>query len=248
MVHYLESSDILAICKSLCETQKPKNAANWPLLEKTLYAYIEDFATKDAIRYLPRHKWLEFVAGCVEEMGHIAKSTQLHPHEARAMLSQAIGENSLSFQKFQLEAALEQARYEPIMLLEDVKDEISQRKILLQKRWEKMKAAQQAHAPLPQEMMQTLNQTVENAIQADCFANYRTGPMLQFFAEMLHIAYNLNAEGQAFHDLQDELSPNANLWRRHMLKSGRFAQEEEDYDNVASSPLSAFTTDNRPVH
>lgn len=225
MVHYLEREDILALYNGLCDSLQP-DSANWPQIEATLHQHIFNFVDDPLTGYMPSHKWLEFIAGCVEHAVTIASEPQLRANEARAMLKQVIGHDTPLYRQFKLEAALERARYEPVMLQDGGGNSTQKRDLLLNKRWHAMKLAQQEHAPLPVAMLDILDHAVDSAIQAPCFANYRIGPMLQFFAEMLQIARQLHHNGQASNLLADKIMESSTLWRRYALKSERFKEEE----------------------
>lgn len=210
------------------------------MLEKEISEQLHSLIESPTTTHLPRHKWLEYITGCLDHATTIAQEPQLRAHEARAMLLQVIGNGTHFHNRFMLEAALEQARYAPMMLTNTPKDDAQERQWLLEKRWQAMKEAQQTHIPLPNDMLDMLNHNVQKAIHATCFANYRVGPMLQFFAEMLNIAYKLHDSGQPAHQLEEELGASSSIWRRYELKSERFKQEdgmiESFFDNGAAFP------------
>jgi hypothetical protein len=244
MVHYLNRDDILALCDGLCTTLQPETP-NWPALKNILKTHINGFADTAETHYIPSHKWLEFIAGCVEHAVAIADETQLRPHEANAMLQQMIGPTTPLYKKFMLDAAMERARYEPIMLAPQSElDESKTRISLLTKRWQAMKHAQQSHAPLSDSMLDILDATVMQAVDAPYFANYRIGPMLQFFSEMLQMASRLQRNGEASACLSDYVDSSSNLWRRYRLKSARFETQEES-KNLRISPENSLQP---PLH
>ena len=205
MVHYLEKDDILALCDGLCSTLAPPSH-HWPAMESMIRDHIRAVANAPESAYMPSHKWFEFISGCVGHAVSIAQETHLRPHEARAMLDQLIGNNAPLSRQFKLDAALERARYEPMMLGYNALDHHAKRTALLIKRWNAMRAVQQEHAPLSDEALTIVQIYVERAIHELAFANYRIGPMLQFFSEMLTKASSLEAD-DAISKLERSIGP-----------------------------------------
>lgn len=244
MVHYLQPADILKLCDNLCDVLQPEST-NWQLLQTDLHAHIHEVAHDPETRYTPSHKWLEFISDCVDHTVTIAEEHQLRANEARAMLRQVIGKDTPVYQKFKLDAALERARYEPIMLQENADTNSTEREQLLMKRWGAMKTAQQAHDPISQDMLETLDESVVKAVSAPCFANYRVGPMLQFFTEMLQTANRLHRSNRTSDRLTSLIDTDSNLWKRYALKSARF---EEPEASQAMSLMGAHHEPNQPLH
>ena len=220
MVHYLNRDDIIALCDGLCSTLEPPTHS-WPAMKSMVSEHIRSFADLPEAAYVPSHKWFEFISGCVGHAVSIAQETQLRPHEARAMLQQVIGHNAPLSRQFRLDAAMERARYEPMMLSHASLDQNTKRTALLIKRWNAMRAVQQEHAPLSSEALAIVQINVERAIHEDAFANYRVGPMLQFFAEMLTQASSYDDEHE-LSLLESKIGPTSAIWRRFALKSARF--------------------------
>lgn len=225
MVHYLSKDDILYLCGDLCDRLHPPSTL-WPELVRTVNSQIQAVADAPESAYVPRHKWLEFITGCVSHALSIAQETHLRTHEARAMLQQLIGAHAPLSKQFYYDAALEQARYEPIMLTAAVSQKISERTQILQKRWQAMCAVQQAHQPLSASSLASLDYYVASAIEDPAFCNYRTGPMLQFFADMLLHASTCEAENIP-EMLESKIGQQSPLWRRFALKSSRFSKNQK---------------------
>lgn len=174
------------------------------------------------IRYMPAFKLLDLLAGMVNTAADIAAAPQLRRNEAQALLDSHISDTAPLIVEFMLEAALERARYEPIMLEADDADALAYRNLLLSKRWQAMLAAHQDHAPLPPEWTQAVGDAVIGVISASTFADYRIGPLLQFFAEMLAIARQLHETAAPLAQLHDHIGQRSPLWKRYALKTARF--------------------------
>lgn len=174
------------------------------------------------IRYMPAFKLLDMLAGMVNTAAEIAAEPQLRRNEAQGLLDAHISDTAPLIVDFMLEAALERARYEPMMLDADDADALAYRNLMLGKRWQAMLAAHQAHAPLPPEWTQAVGDAVINVISASTFADYRVGPLLQFFAEMLGIARQLHDTAAPLTQLPAHIGEQSALWKRYALKGARF--------------------------
>ena len=123
-----------------------------------------------------------------------------------------------------LEAALERARYEPLMLhLQH--DHTTEREIILQLRWAAMRAAHQEKVSLPESWIDAIDTAVENALLSEDFRRFRQGPLLQLFAEMLGAARKLHKQGESVQALEAALSEHGALWRRYALKTARYIEK-----------------------
>ncbi len=220
MVHYLASEDIVALFDDLCAQASPPSPL-WHDLHETLRQHVKDIAEMPDASYLPRHKWLEYLSAILSHAQSIAQESQLRGYEASAMLRQLIGSGAPLHKQLRYDAALEEARYAPMMLLSSEKE--SPRHELLHKRWRAMLAVQQVHMPLSEDSIALLNSAVEIAISDPAFQHYRTGPMLQFFAEMLLSASECEAECTTA-ELGKKIGPHSAHWKRFALKSARFSK------------------------
>lgn len=192
------------------------------------------------IRYMPAFKLLDVVAVMVNTAADIAAESQLRRNEAQALLDSHISDTAPLVVDFMLEAALERARYEPMMLEADDADALAYRNLLLGKRWQAMLTAHQAHAPLPPEWTQTIGDAVISVISAPAFADYRIGPLLQFFAEMLAIARQLHETAAPLAQLCEHIGEQSALWKRYALKNARFRDlPSSTQTRVPSIPLPA---------
>lgn len=187
------------------------------------------------IRYMPAFKILDLLAEMINAASAIAGETQLRKTEATALLHSEISDNAPLIRHFLLEAALERARYEPMMLDASGTDAASYRNLALRKRWEAMRAAHQSLHQLNDDWLRVVDHAVKNAITATSFSEYRTGPLLQFFAEMLQIARQYAEIDKSLAELVSALGSNGALWKRYALKSARF---RDDGDHI--SPLAGI--------
>lgn len=174
------------------------------------------------IRYMPAFKLLDLLAALVNTASDIATEPQLRRNEVQALLDAHISDTAPLIVDFMLEAALERARYEPIIVEANDADALAYRNLLLSKRWQAMLTAHQAHAPLPPEWTQQVGDAVLSVISAPAFADYRIGPLLQFFAEMLGMARQLHETAAPLPQLRDHIGEQSALWKRYALKNARF--------------------------
>lgn len=181
-------------------------------------------------RYMPAFKILDLLAAMVNIASEVAAEPQLRAHEATALLRANLADAAPLVRQFLLDAALERARYEPMMLLES--EDIPHRDLALRKRWAAMLSTHQSFAPLPPDWESALGRAVESVITAEAFHAYRQGPLLQLFAEMLQTARHLHREQASMAQLEAAIGPNAPLWKRYALKATRY---EEKPDNGSSS-------------
>ena len=177
-------------------------------------------------RYMPAFKILDLLAAMVNIASEVAAEPQLRVHEATALLRSNLSDNAPLVRQFALDAALERARYEPMMLAES--GELSHRDAALHKRWEAMLSAHQSHQPLPAEWETSITRSVESVMAAEAFHAYRQGPLLQLFAEMLQTARHLYHEQASLAQLEAALGPDAPLWKRYALKAARYEQKRSD--------------------
>jgi hypothetical protein len=113
-----------------------------------------DLLAHPDIRYMPAFKLLDLLAEMVNTASAIAEEPQLRRNEAQALLDSHISNNAPLIAQFMLEAALERARYEPMMLEAADTDAMAYRNLTLTKRWQAMLAAHQAHSQFARGMAQ----------------------------------------------------------------------------------------------
>lgn len=179
------------------------------------------------IRYMPAFKILDLLAELVNAADATALEPQLRANEAAALLQSQISDASPLVRHFMLEAALERARYEPMMLDATGIDAASYRVLTLQKRWQAMLSAHDSLAPLPAPWISELTQSVDHVIAAKIFIDFRHGPLLQLFAEMLRLAREQFELGENPAALRERLGPKSALWKRYALKAARYRDTPE---------------------
>jgi len=176
--------------------------------------------------YLPSFKCMDFVATCANMALSIAAEPQLRPQEALGLLKSLLADDAEIVRRFRLEAALERARYEPMMLHEsDLYNVANHRNAILHKRWLAMREAQQALVAIGEPYLREVDKAVSRVLDSDAFKEYRMGPLMQLFAEMLHTARLASYQSEAPELLAKELQPSGKLWRSYALKSRRFRHE-----------------------
>lgn len=180
-------------------------------------------STPDA-RYMPAFKILDMLSAMVAIAAAIGQATQLRAIEVRALLRESLGDDTKLVRQFMLEAALERARYEPLMLDARTSDAEPTRALILTRRWAAMRAAHQEKAALPEAWMDAVDSAVERALAADDFKRFRHGPLLQLFAEMLGSARKLQQQGEPLATLETTLAKGGTLWRRYALKGARYRE------------------------
>ncbi len=177
------------------------------------------------MRYMPTFKVLDLMSALVNIASAIGAATQLRASEVEALLRESMNDGTSLIRQFMLEAALERARYEPIMLPSTSPDEASLRATVLNRRWQAMRRAHREINPLPESWLAMVDEAVIRVIMAEDFRNFRHGPLLQLFSEMLSMARSLHAQNAEREALQTALASNGVLWRRFSLKAKRFAQK-----------------------
>lgn len=194
---------------------------------------LELLAVSD-VRYMPAFKILDLLGAMVNIGGAVAEASQLRVGEVQALLRESLSDGTGLVRQFMLEAALERARYEPMMLMNERQSAAETRNLVLERRWAAMRAAHQEWAMLPDSWMDAIDEAVSHALAADEFRGFRQGPLLQFFAEMLATARKLNLQGASTATLAATLSDNGTLWKRYALKSERYRERPKPASDIAS--------------
>jgi hypothetical protein len=205
---------------------KPFTGPHADALRERIRQRARELLVHPDIRYMPAFKILDLLAALVNAASATAIEPQLRRHEALALLNAQISDASPLIRQFMLEAALERARYEPMMLDTNGVDAATRRTLTLTKRWRSMCDAHQSHTPLPPEWLAAVSAAVDQAIRAPAFSSYRQGPLLQLFADMLQTARRLHSEGKSLTQLQRALKPSSALWKRYALKATRYRKAE----------------------
>ena len=188
----------------------------------------------DDVRYMPAFKILDMLAALVNIAGAIMEAHQLRPNEVKALLRESFSDGTPLIRQFMLEAALERARYEPLMIATPASEATVERDIILHRRWAAMRAAHQEKAQLPDDWMDAVDSAVEHAMEVKDFQRFRQGPLLQMFAEMLGLARKLHHQGEPLDALEFAVSDNGALWRRYALKTARFSEKAVKASDIQS--------------
>lgn len=184
------------------------------------------------LHYIPGHKITEFMADIVNIAASISSEGWLSEAEARQQFDAFTSPESTLMQSFHQDARMEKARYEPIMLAERYQDPRSERNAILRLRLKRMLDARQSYSPVPASFVRVIRVAGHRALQAQCFETYRTGPMLQFFADMIHLADQVSEE--CFDEfagiaaLNFLLREDGNLWKLYKHKAPRFKAKPGD--------------------
>ncbi|MFZ4542128.1 MAG: hypothetical protein ACOYNL_10105 [Rickettsiales bacterium] len=224
MVSTASAYDFSAVIEGFF-AQKRISGAHSHLITSTIRERALNLLSHEDVRYVPAFKILDMLAALVTIGVAIADATQLRPVEVRALLRESLSDTTPLVRQFMLEAALERARYEPLMIAEQQSDAAKERDIILQRRWAAMRAAHQEKAQLPDDWMDAIDSAVERALVSPDFRHFRQGPLLQFFAEMLSTGRKLHQQRNTLITLIDALAESSSLWRRYALKSARFSEK-----------------------
>lgn len=176
------------------------------------------------VRYMPAFKILDMLGTLVNIGSAVAEASQLRAPEVRALLRESLSDGTGLIRQFMLDAALERARYEPMMVATTKQSAAETRNHMLERRWAAMRAAHQEWAMLPDSWMDTIDEAVIHALAAEDFRRFRQGPLLQLFAEMLAHARKLHQQGASTASLAEALSEHGTLWKRYALKTERFRE------------------------
>lgn len=208
-------------------TLKPIEGANGAALRQQVRSRASTLFAHPDMRYMPAFKLLDMLAEMVNLASAISAEPQLRTSEATALLASHISDHAPLVQDFLLEAALERARYAPIMLSPTDAEGLNYRNLLLEKRWDAMASAHQQLAPLPADWLSAVAEQVRAAIHAPAFSTYRVGPLLQCFAEMLSHARQMHETRAALAQLPTLIGPQSALWKRYQLKASRYRERED---------------------
>lgn len=223
--------DDLDILKQLLDRHREQGAYNERFAAPVLSIAEEALRHADT-RYMPGFKRTALMADLANEAASLACDTWLSPQEAERELNRRTGGDSPLIRQFRREAAIERARYEPVMLQRDEPTPLAHRNALLRLRFHRMVEARQSYAPLRQPLLDMIRTQVESSLVATSFLGYRVGPMLQLFAEMLECGERAAArhddpaaQSEALDLLINEHSV---LWRRYAGKASRFRANATD--------------------
>lgn len=219
-------------------TLKPLTGPHASALRQLVEKRAREILAHPDVRYMPAFKILDLFTDMVNTAGAIDEEKQLREEEALALLRNVLSADAMRLRQFMLDAALERARYEPMMIAGAAENEGKLRDLTLRKRWQSMRATHQSMSALPQPWMDAVEAAVESVIAASCFDGYRQGPLLQCFAEMLATARQLHTSGRPLESLAEALGEDSPLWKRYALKALRYR---------AKTPPAAFFFPNNPA-
>ncbi len=227
-----ESSDFLEILNSFFDQLSDSGAVLFPNCRKIVSDAAESALSYVDLHYVPGHKVTEFMADLVNVAASISSEGWLSEDEARSQFTACTAPDSPLMQSFFLEARMEQARYEPLMLPERYDNPRSERNAILRQRLKRMLEARQSHAPLPTSFIRAIRVAGHQAIQAPCFATYRVGPMLQLFADMIEHANQVATESfdelAGLAALSTLVQEHGRLWKLYRHKAPRFSAKPGD--------------------
>jgi hypothetical protein len=203
---------------------KKFNSRHGEMLRSFVRMRAGEILTHPDARYMPAFKILDLLAGLVNQALSIAIEPQFNAAEAKVMVREALADSTPLIRQFMLDAALERARYQPMMLSNAAADDDALRTSILHQRWAAMRAAHQEKAKLPEAWIDAIDHAVEAVIAAPEFQRYRHGPLLQYFSEMLAAARTLYHPNAPIESLTHALRVGGTLWKRYALKSKRYEE------------------------
>jgi hypothetical protein len=195
-------------------------------------AAARDILSAADLRYIAGHKVTELMANIVNLAASISAEGWLSDKQAMVNFRECTRLGSPLTAQFLTAAAMEKARYEPIMLTQAAQTPLAERNALLRIRLTRMLQARQAYAPLPDAYLHILQAATERVLNASCFATYRPGPLLQFVDEMIQLADQIHAQPfdmlQGCAALSDALKEEGRLWKLFRFKATRFQAKPSD--------------------
>lgn len=221
MVSTFSTYDFTAILDGLIARRKIQGP-HAAIIIATTRERCTDLLSLSDIRYMPAFKIFDLLGAMIEIAAAIASAAQLRPNEVRALLRESFCDDTALMRQFMLEAALERARYEPIMLEANTENPEHARSILLTRRWLAMRTAHQEKFTLPDDWLDAVDIAAYRAMGAPEFAQYRMGPVLQMLAEMLALSRKTYQQHGSIEHLASALSAQGTIWRRYALKAKRY--------------------------
>jgi hypothetical protein len=233
MVSLASAYDFTAVIDGFL-AQKKLHGAHATLIHNTVRQRATEVLAVPPVRYMPAFKILDLLAAFVNIGAAIDEAAQLRAGEVQALLREGLSDGTALIRQFMLEAALEKARYEPMMLDHEAGTSHDRRLPLLKRRWEAMRAAHQEWAKLPEPWLARVDDAVTRALESRDFQDFRQGPLLQLFAEMLGVARTLHQNQASTLELIQDLSEQGKLWRSYVLKSKRFRERRAPAMDLAA--------------
>lgn len=227
-----DSNDFMDILDGFFDQLSASGAVLFPKCREAVTTSAKSILSHPEVHYVPGHKITELMADLVNIAASIASEGWLSEAQATDQWHQLTAHESPLVQSFLAEAKMEKARYEPIMLAEQYNTPRGERNAILRLRLKRMLEARQTHLPLPSSFVRALRMAGDRAIHAECFATYRIGPMLQFFADMIRqadqIADHTFDEFAGVATINHTLREEGNLWKLYRHKAPRFRAKPGD--------------------
>lgn len=240
MVTQHSAYDFSAILDGLIARRKIQGP-HAAIIVATMRERCADLLSLSDVRYMPAFKILDLLGAMIEIAAAIAQATQLRPNEVRALLRESFCDDTALMRQFMLEAALERARYEPMMLDTQGQNPAHARSMLLKRRWLAMREAHQQKFTLPEAWMQAVDEAAHHAMTAADFTDYRMGPLLQMLAEMLALSRKTYQQHDTIDSLTQALSPQGAIWRRYALKAKRYGQPASQTPDISKHSATLHT-------
>lgn len=227
-----KSDDFMAILNGFFNRLHESGAVLFPDCYDAVCESANRLLSHPDAHYMPDYKLTELMANLVNVAASISSEGWLSPEESLQQFRSCSGLDSQLALEFLANARMERARYEPIMLAERFESPRSERNAILRMRLKRMLAARQTYDPLPGSFVRAIRIAGQRAIQAPCFATYRIGPMMQFFADMItqadQIADTTYDEFAGIAALNHVLREEGNLWKLYRHKAPRFSAKPGD--------------------
>lgn len=224
--------DFLDILEGLTDQLGESGALLPDAYQNTLQNAAMDILSHPDMHYVPGYKITELMADMVNIAASVHAEGWLAADESFQQLKEALGPDGIIRQAFLADAAMERARYEPIMLAETYGSPLAERNAILSLRLKRLLAARQTFDPLPNSYVRSVRMAGNRAIHAECFKIYRIGPMLQFFADMIKQADQISEttydEFEGIAALSETLREDGRLWKLYRHKAPRFAAKAGD--------------------
>lgn len=230
--------DFIDILDGFFEKLHESGAVLFPNCQSMVTSTAKSIMDSTEMRYIPGHKVTELMANLVNLAASIAAEGWLTESQARDQFKALTHPTSPMIRHFMAEANMEKARYEPVMLAEHYDSPRAERNALLRIRLKRMLRARQTYDPLPNSFIRAIRVAGHRALQADCFATYRAGAMLQMFDDMIRqadqIATTTYDEFAGLAALNFTLREEGNLWKLYRHKAPRFKAKPGDplYEGV----------------
>lgn len=240
-----DSQDFLDILDSFYDQVTESGAVLFPGCYDATTAAAKRIMAAADLHYVPGHKITELMADIVNIAAGVSSEGWLSDEQAAASFHELTAINSPLVRSFMADARMEKARYEPIMLTEPHASPLSERNAILRVRLKRMLAARQSYDPLPVSFLRAIRTGAERVLQAECFADYRPGALLQHFADMIQIADQI--ADQTFNELEgvsilrDMLREEGRLWKLYRGKAPRFRVAPDDPLRHNAFPLTRAT-------